>query len=268
MNRSKPILLAGLLAMPAGCAGTAGPLATTETYTWASTRNMTTAELAARLLPPEEAAAAERHGFYDKIWPDQPLSGVMFYSQPEVVDDEACSRRSQAVRFVPAGKHRDPLQAGDVPVRFEEIHRYTEYSLSPGCTRLPGRRFADWISYQRPEIEALDILKTLAEAQRAARGPDQLPFRLTCDWHRPARPGDCATDLRALLATLPLHQATTIERNPFPNNCDSSSRDVGDAVEIGDRNEGVVWDVRLRRMGTPDAEIALLRQFPRTMVKC
>ena len=111
------------------------------------------------------------------------------------------------------------------------------------------------------------MLRTLAAAQTAAAGTGELPFRLSCD-NRSRRGFECPADLRPVLAALPLHQAFTIERNPFPNNCDTSAREPGDAVEIGDPDKGEIWDVRLRAMATAEASILLIRQFSRTHVQC
>jgi hypothetical protein len=261
---------AGLAAVAWGCAGVP-PVASGPSYTWASAEQMSTAELAAQLLPPEEAAVAERHRFIARIWDDGPLQGVIFDSRPEVADDEACLRRSQMVSMTLVKRTPEWPHTGDVPVRFEGIRRFTEYSLSPGCAALPGRVFAGWHSYPLPESEALAILKALAAAQRAAAGPGPLPYRLVCVDHTrgPDSLFECPADPRPVFATLPLHQAFTVERHPFPHNCDSSSRDIGDAVEIGRPDaHGYVWDIRLRSLGTPDAEVAMIRQFSRTRVKC
>lgn len=177
-------------------------------------------------------------------------------------------RHTQLVNFQTVVLHRNPSQAGDVPVKAGLTSRFAEYALAPGCASLPGRQFAQWETYRQPETEALAILRALAQVQRAAAAPGPLPFRLVCDREISTGDGECATDPRQTLVALPLHQAATVERHPRPDNCSLGSRDIGDAVEIGDRDKGPVWDVRLRQLGTPEAEVALIRQFSRTRVKC
>jgi hypothetical protein len=261
---------AAVLIFTAACTSTTAKLPPADTYTRAKVATLSTAELARQLLPPEEAAVAERHVLTVQIWPDEPLSGIIFRSRPVPFDKEICARQSQMVQFRPVRKGIKAYRSGDIAVRKDDVSPFTHYAINPDCAPMPGRRFARWQDWRTADSEAIPILKSLAAAQRLAAGTAPLPFKLTCEVGTTLRDFECPTDVRKALATLPLHRATTVERNPFPNNCDHSSRDIGDAIEINMavEDEADVWDIRLRKLGTAEAEILMLRQFPRTEVKC
>jgi hypothetical protein len=186
------------------------------------------------------------------------------------VGSDICERRTFLLDFFPVKRKRADAGVIEMPAHPGPVDAFSAFALAPGCRDLPGRRFAFVLGIgeqQLSEREGIAILRTLAAAQAVAAGTAPLPFRLSCE-NRSRRGFECPADLRPVVAALPLHQAFTIERNPFPNNCDTSAREQGDAVEIGGPDDSDIWDVRLRDMGTAQAELLLIRQFPRTRVKC
>jgi hypothetical protein len=267
MRRGAVVALALLLG---GCATRPASVENRPLYTKAGLSVLSTEQLAAQFLPPAEAATVEKHWIEDAVYLARDRSwDIRFRARPRPIGPDICERAGSSITFFPT-KRSAGDERPEMPARADKVYRYSDYALAPGCRDLPGLRFARVLGVGDnaiPDEEGITILRNLAAAQAAAAGPAALPFRLSCvAYSLESHP--CGVDLRAVLAGLPLHHAFTVERHPFPNNCDRSSRDEGDAVEIGQPDDREVWDVRLRRFGTDQAEVVLIRQFSRTHVQC
>ena len=260
---------------PAPAQPHAGP-----TYTRASIASMPTAELAAQLLDPVEAATIERHWISEPAFGGDPLDGAHFQARPRPLAEDICGRDNVYAVMVKA----DPRDRSvDPPVRPDHVLRWTYIALAHDCETLPGRRFAR-IGFRHVDLpgagprltvaDGMAILRWLAFARAAAAGAGPLPFRLRCDTsgERFSHPsGFCPADARALLATLPIHRAITVDRAPFSTNtlCGPPTPATGDSIEIAaDDRSAYVWEVRLHGMGTDQAEIILTQQTPRDRTRC
>ena len=267
MKRTAVIALALL---SGGCATGQAPVDNRPLYTKAALSALSTAQLAGMFLPPPEAETVEKHWIEDHHYLARDRSwNIRFRSRPRPIGADICERAGSSITFFPTKRGRGD-ERPEMPASADRVYRYSHYALAPDCRQLPGLRFARVLGVGHnaiPDEEGIAILRNLASVQAAAAAPGPLPFRLTCR-HNSLEPDPCAVDLRDLLARLPLHHAFTIERHPTPHNCDWSSRDEGDAVEIGQPDDSEVWDVRLRRLGTGKAEVELIRQFSRTQILC
>jgi hypothetical protein len=240
------------------------------THTRASVANLSTAELAALFLDPADAARAERHSIGGALNASHPLRYIDFVARDRPLAPDICGRDFLYVNLILA----NPSDSGrtDPPVRPEAVQRRTGIALAPGCEDLPGRRFASvgrrhaGAGPRLTREDGIRILRALAAARAAAAGPGPLPFRLRCGVdgeYSPHHP--CPADLRALLAGLPLHRTLSIDRPPFIARmlCGPMPPATGDSVEIDAEleggNDGYVWEVRLRDLGTDRADITFNR---------
>lgn len=191
------------------------------TYTRASVAPLSTAELAARLLDPADAATVERHWIGEAFVPSDYLQDIHFVARERPLGPDICGRDTLHVNLTLA----DPADWRgriDPPVRPGPVRRETRIALAPGCADLPARRFASvgrrhaGAGTPLNHEDGIRILRALAAARAAAAGPGPLPFRLRCGVdgeYAPSHP--CPADLRALLAGLPLHRVLSIDRPPF-----------------------------------------------------
>lgn len=266
----KPGLALALIFLLIGCATRPVPVENRVLYAKAELSTRSTAELASLFLPPDEAATIEEHSIEDAVYLARDRSwDIRFRARERPVGPDICERAGYSITFFPTKRARGD-ERPEMPAWADKVYRYSRYALAPDCRELRGRRFANVLGAGHnfiPDSEGITILRNLAAAQAAAAGPGALPFRLSCVDYS-LDPDPCASDIRAVLAGLPLHHAFTVERHPSPHNCDYSSRDEGDAVEIGQPEDREVWDVRLRHLGTAEAEVVLIRQFPRTRILC
>jgi hypothetical protein len=250
------------------------------TYTRASIASMSTAVLAAQLLDPAEAATVERHWIGEPSYGGDPLDGIHFEVRPRPLAQDICGRDNVYAVTTKVDPRERSL---DARVRPEQVLRWTYITLAHDCEALPGRRFAR-IGFRHVDLPAAGprltvedgtaILRWLAFARAAAAGTGPMPFRLRCDPVGAAHSdvsGFCPADIRALLAGLPIHQAITIDRAPFATNtlCGPPDAETGDSIEVtnGDPH-GYIWEVRLRDMGSDQAEITLTQQSPRDTMRC
>ena len=240
---------------------------TGPTYTKAALEALPTAELAAMLLPPADAARIERHRMTGPDNATSPYWTILFEARPRPVGNDICARDRFSVPLVTLARPRNVAEQQVAARRIERVYPHVDLMLAPHCRGADDRRYAR-LQWQVTEDQAVVILRWLAYARAAAASSGALPFRLTC-LNYSHRGFECPADLRAALAAVPLDRAATIDRQPFPHNCDHSIRDEGDAIEIADpRFEDDGWDIRLRHMGTDRAEVVMIRQFPRTRVVC
>ena len=267
-----------IVALMLGCA-TPAPLPASysgPTYTRASIAGLTTAALAARLLDPAEAATVEGHWLNEPAYGGDPLSGVHFDGRPRPLAEDICGRDAIFAVMRPVDPRDRSL---DPPVRPDHVVRWTRIALVHDCEALPNRRFA-WVGFRHategPRLDTeggIAILRWLAFARAAAAGTEPLPFRLRCNPDDSHERFECPTDVRAVLAGLPLHQAISIDRGPFAQNtlC-GPPQGAGDSVEIllpaeFERSRHL-WEVRLNDMGTDRAEVVLSWAPGRGVVRC
>jgi hypothetical protein len=263
---------AALLALAAMLAAAApAPRDPRPTYTRASVAPLSTAELAARFLDPADAATIEGHWIGEALVPSDYLQDIHFIARPRPLGADICGRDTLHVnlRLVNPADYRGRT---DPPVRAEPAIRETRIALAPGCAELPGRRFATigrrhaGDGPRLSDADGIRILRALAGARAAAAGSGPLPFRLRCgvDGEYPVS-HPCPSDLRALLAGLPLHRILSIDRPPFMERmlCGPIPPMTGDSVEIeaevAGLNDGSIWEVRLRDWGTGRADITFNR---------
>jgi hypothetical protein len=263
--------LVSALALAMLTAACATRVDTRPIHTMAALEPLPTAELAAQLLPGVDPATIERHTIGEPYSSEYGVRwSIFFRAHPRPVGEDVCARDHFSVPLFTISVPRGQDEPRSMPARVEGVYHATDFALAPGCRDVAGRQFArlQWMAEGFTEGDAVAILRWLAFVRAAAAGTDPLPFRLSCESHSYRR-FECPADLRATLAALPLDRAATIERRPRPNNCLASPREEGDAVEIGNlEHDDDIWDVRLRHMGTAQAEIVLIRQFPRTRVEC
>ncbi|MEA3013086.1 MAG: hypothetical protein QOD42_1631 [Sphingomonadales bacterium] len=259
-------LLALAVMHVAGAAGAApGP-----TYTRASVAPLSTAELAALLLDPADAATVERHWIGEAFTPSDYLQDIHFVARARPLGPDICGRDTLHVSLTLA----DPADWRgriDPAVRAGPAVRETRIALAPGCADLPGRRFASigrrhaGTGARLNHEDGIRILRALAAARAAAARPGPLPFRLRCGVDGEWGARECPADLRALLAGLPLHRVLSIDRPPFVARalCGPIPPMTGDSVEIDAEGEAVadgsVWEVRLRDWGAGRASITFNR---------
>jgi hypothetical protein len=266
----KRLLALTLLSLAAACASRP-PAETRPLYTKVGLASVSTAELAARFLPPADAATIERHWIEEAEYLARDRSWtIRFRARLNPVGEDICERVTYALTLFPTKRAKGD-ERKEMPAWADKPYRFSAFALDPGCADIPGRRFAIDAGAgdnRLEDSESMKILRSLAFVRAAAAAPEPLPFRLSCTNWASHYGFECPTDLRGALASLSLHRAMTVERDPFPNNCDTSERDPADAVEIGGPDDQLVWDVRLRRLGTDQAEVEMIRQFPRTRVLC
>jgi hypothetical protein len=205
------------------------------TYTRASVAPLSTAELAALFLDPADAATIEGHWIGEALTPSDYLEDIHFIARPRPLGLDICGRDTLHVNL----RLADPADCRgriDPPVRAEPAVRETRIALA------------------------------LAAARAATAGSGPLPFRLRCgiDGEHPVS-HPCPSDLRGLLAGLPLHRILSIDRPPFMERmlCGPMPPMTGDSVEIDAEveglNDGSIWEVRLRDWGTGGADITFNR---------
>jgi hypothetical protein len=263
--------MAALALLVAGCATRQpAPAQNRPLYNKAELAALPTAEVAAKFLPPAEAARVEKHWIDEVVYLARDrLWDIHLRSRPRPIGADICERTDWTITFYPA-KRAAGDERPEMPAWAGDFHRRSDHALAPGCRDLPGLSFARDMGVGDDRLtdeQSIAILRALASAQAAAAGSSPLTFRLSCVNYSFEKDA-CAGDLRAILAGLPLHRAFSVERHPHPHNCSGLARDEGDAVEIGDPEDRSVWDVRLRHLGTDKAEVSLIRQFSRTHVLC
>ena len=218
--------------------------------TRAEVANLSTAELAQRLLPPEVAATIVSHHVLPPYSPGEALRWIRFDPAPSPLGADICKRVSHQVAFTPS-REGDPLaRRPDAPSFVAWTVDVTMIALAPDCRTAEGQRFASVYSSPTPE-EAVEALRSADAARAAAAATGPLPFRLVC-WG--GHDEKCGSDPRATLASLPLDKAFAVDR--------SSSVEGAMSVRIGDP-EGVerddpFWTIILKDIGTKEAEIVMV----------
>jgi hypothetical protein len=226
--------------------------APTVLLTRAEVANLSTDELARRLLPPEVAATIVGHYVLPPYSPGEALRWIRFDPAPSLLGADICKRVSHSVAFSPS-REGDPMaRRPDAPSFVAWTVDVPMIALASDCETLEGRHFASVYS-NLPIETAVGALRSAEAARAAAAGPGPLPFRLVC-WG--GHDEKCGSDPRATLASLPLDQAFAVDR--------SRGLEKSMSVRIGDP-EGVerddpFWTIILKDMGTKEAEIVLLWQ--------
>jgi hypothetical protein len=147
-------------------------------------KSATTAELAAKLLPPEVAREVVTHNLGRPIFAGQPSPSVTFFGAPRV-SDGFCERSTYYVSGLPTPDRVQPL---------------VELRLGP-CPRDTGAIFAH-LNPGASTAAAKQALRSLDWAARLARSDAPLSFELSCESE--LLPDPCGKGARAVLASLPL----------------------------------------------------------------
>lgn len=147
-------------------------------------KTMSTAQLAAKLLPPELAKTATAHKASPPITMDGPPTQVVFYSRAYETPDGFCERKRYHVS-VGGGS---PIAQG-TNIRFG------------ACPPSPRTELAN-INPPTNVAEAKAALRWLLEAVASARGSQPLSFDVNCVAE--VEPDLCAEGGRAALAKLPV----------------------------------------------------------------
>jgi hypothetical protein len=258
------MLLLHAAAALAGCASYRAETVpwTGPTYTRAGISTLSTDDLAARLLPPERAAAVVRHDVRRSVFHEgQDLRTVDFYQRPYSLAEDVCLRQVLMVSFAdPAGYNRARMTQ-DRPMKVESVSALPDIALLRYCAPQPGHRFAR-LSGDLSLGEGVQILRSLRAARELAEGTQPLPFRLLCVPLR-GEAAPCTAAERAAFAAIPLHTAYQIERRPGPASCRPEDALGGDLVLL-DRDGPGFWQVRLIGLGGPEAAVVVSADGRRT----
>lgn len=161
-------------------------------------RSMPTAELAARVLPPEIAARVVAHETGEN-WGGGSY-GVRFYAAPEAVGGTICRRRTfYAV-------------SSDFNVRGAEARRAfpgVKIALAKDCAKVPLAGFAS-VQPETLEEGAVKALDWLAATQQRARREGKLPVPVRCRSEQAADP--CTAGALAVFSRLPLDKTYIIDK--------------------------------------------------------
>lgn len=167
-----------------------GEIITESQLGWASTQ-----ELATKLLPSSVAGAVTSHQIGENTG-GLPPRMILFHGDLAPIEADACRRTGYTVMLKPAG---------DRNITGATVSSSLELALAPGCHGEPGWRMMRTNPAQA--TQSLEVLRWFADLKaRAANGGD-LAVNLTCTGFQPDA---CAAGDRAVLAALPLHQATSI----------------------------------------------------------
>ncbi|GAA0624735.1 hypothetical protein GCM10009422_21400 [Brevundimonas kwangchunensis] len=168
---------------------------TGETVTESQLRSASTQELAARLLPVSVAGAVTSHQIGENT-DGLPPRMVVFHGDATPVEADACRRTGYTVTLKPAG---------DRNLTGETVSSSLELALAPGCHGEPGWRMMRTNPAQA--ARSLELLRWFANLKMRAAGGEDLAVSLACTGFQP---DPCAAGDRAVLAALPLHQASSI----------------------------------------------------------
>jgi hypothetical protein len=161
-------------------------------------RSMPTAELAARILPPEIAARVVAHETRESEGGGS--YGVRFYAAPETAGGAICRRRTfYAV-------------SSDFNVRGAEVQRAfpgVKIALAKDCTKIPLAGFAS-VQPETLEEGAVKALTWLADMQQRARRAGKLPVQVRCRSEQATNP--CTAGALAVFAGLPLDKTYIIDK--------------------------------------------------------
>ena len=158
-------------------------------------RSETTAQLAAKLLPPEVAREAVSHRVAPPIFAGQPPFSVVFYTAAKPLSDGFCQRRTYYVASpaeTPNVLRGDQIRIGGCPAGPDPLLA----SVQPGTSTEKAKQSLTWLQW----------------AQGVARGRRPLPFELECT--SPLKPDPCAEGARATLARLPLQGTFIVGKMP------------------------------------------------------
>jgi hypothetical protein len=174
----------------------------------ASAANLTTAELARRLLPPDLANRMVSHELGEPTFPGGPIRNVNFYTPPVPLGQDLCRRESYYVKVEPVGGATRENSTRDVPVEAKEISSpHVQLAAAPHCRLKDG--FFAWVWPQRHLSGATAALRRLAWLRKEAGRSGSLPVLVTCATETPE--DACRQGARAVLASLPLHKVFLIE---------------------------------------------------------
>jgi hypothetical protein len=180
---------------------------------------MTAIQVAARVLPPREAARIINGTIRGQTTPWQRYH-VRFWERPEPVGAMICRRQLYFISLMDLGPpaQRAPdgvLEAQQLNSIEEFATTYPRPATQPNCDAVSGYVYGHVRNRQR----MLDALGDLTQVVRAASGSGNLPFAVHCG---PEEESVCRNP-RDSLATLPLHdlQAISLDipERPFPNVC-------------------------------------------------
>jgi hypothetical protein len=224
----KPVLLGALALFASGAA--AQPFSIDEPW-----KSATTAELAAKFLPPDLAREVVMHKTAPPLFAGQPPFSITFYARPRPFGDGICERTYYYVN--PSDPH---------------FHPGSEIRLG-ACPRMPDPMFAR-IQPNTAPVKAKQALLWLDWARRTARGRKPLPFDLECK--SDVKPDPCLDGARNALARLPLEMTLFLGKPLLPYPADWEF-----AVE---QTEALspFWHVLLRTDSSGKSHVSLSWEVP------
>lgn len=200
-------------------------------------QTMSTAQLAARLLPAELARSVVGHKADPPITADGPPTAITFVGKPRPSLDGFCERRSYHV----------PVSAGSAMVQGTDLRL-------GACPDAPDAEFAH-VNPQATIAESKGALRWLFNARTAARGTEALPFEVACTAE--ASPDLCAGNARAALADLPVENAFIVDGR---FHCQPGESEF--AIRQSPAVASPVWRVRLVRADKQPPRLQLTWTVP------
>lgn len=195
-------------------------------------RSASTQELAARLLPASVAAAVTSHQIGENT-DGLPPRMILFHGDMAPIGADACRRTGYTVVL---------KLAGDRNITGDTVASSLELALAPGCHGEPGWRMMRTNPVQA--VQSLEVLRWFADLKARAANGDDLAVNMTCTGFQP---DPCAAGDRAVLAALPLHEASSISTH---------GEDWYLELNPGRRDQ-LHWRVRIHRPADGDPSIRM-----------
>lgn len=222
----------------------------TVELTRASASQMSTAELAQRLLPADQASEMASHEIGEPFFAGGPMTAVRFFSHAKLLGEDLCWRDRLYVSVSPVGTRTPEKMHLDVPVEYESTTEWTELAAAPQCRLKQGGRFAQAVprdSFNRA-VEGLRLLLKLQHESKS-RLPEAA---ISCRQVKPIQGDACAPNARQVFAELPLGRVSIIE-----------SKNSGWEFSIMPESSGeFIWNVELTTEGVRPTNIAIIWKRP------
>lgn len=181
-------------------------LAGAPTYQKADLERLSTAQLAAALLPPDRAEGVRSHKLVSGLFPGGNYTAVEFISVPWKIAANFCATSRYFVSLRPASGTSESSLTTDSPAISANVLMSNQIALASDCAT--ARNYAHLNSGDL--TTGMELLNYLAELREKARKSAEISVKV-----------DCATDLAddyckegaiARLANLPIEQVSIIDR--------------------------------------------------------